>query len=307
MKWDSESLWLKSKQYCERAHIEKSGSAQFGLYCALSLEFLARAALASVHPALLADSRDVDAGLLHAFGYESRKQARSADMSSVVSRLIVVVPAFDEHAKLCNELVYLRNAELHTGEPAFEGRKEFGWLPRYYGAVKALCLFMKRDLPDLLDDHASAADALVGEAQQDLLGAVKKRIQAHREVFASKPQPDRDALVENSKQLSMNERIGLGPRIDVELDACPACAASLRKFGSLVSESEPRVVEDSLLVDRTSLVQRAACPACGFHLDSPAEVRAAGIEPRFTDSVYYDPRDMLDLHERESEPEYMDM
>lgn len=130
----------------------------------------------------------------------------------------MVIPTFDEHAKLCNELVYLRNAKLHTGEPAFEGRKEFGWLPRYYSAVKALCTFMKREFSDLLDDHTEAAESLIGEAQQDLLGAIKKRIQAHREVFAGRPLAERDAAVVKSRQLSINERLGLGPRIDVELD-----------------------------------------------------------------------------------------
>ena len=73
----------------------------------------------------------------------------------------------------CNELVYLRNAELHTGEPAFEGRKEFSWLPRYYGAVKALCLFMKRALPDLLDEVAGFYEREVDHTVKNLSSAVE--------------------------------------------------------------------------------------------------------------------------------------
>jgi hypothetical protein len=308
MKWDSESYWLKAVQYSETAHGHKSGSADFGLYCALALEFLARATLAKIHPVLLVDGRDVEHGLLHALGYPSPKQPRSADMTVVVARLSATLPEFGEHSRVCAELVYLRNEELHTGEPAFEGRKEFGWLPRYYGAVQVLCKGLGKDLESLLgSSHATAATAMIGAAEKDLIGTVKRRIQAHRDVFDSKASAERGPLLERSKIISVGERVAWAGRVNVQLEECPACHGMLRKFGVTVNESAPKLVDDALVVEETSVVQRLTCPACGFHLDSPAEVRAADIEPRFTEVLSYDPREVFDSPSDEGEPEYMDM
>src|SRR5688500_3943313 len=116
MKWDSESLWLKAVRYAETAHGHKSGSAECGLYCALAVGFLSVAAVATIRPVVLVYGKDVDPGLLHALGFPSSKQPRTVDMAVVVSRLSATIPEFAEHARVCSDLVYLRNAELHTGE-----------------------------------------------------------------------------------------------------------------------------------------------------------------------------------------------
>jgi hypothetical protein len=148
---------------------------------------------------------------------------------------------------------------------------------------------------------------MVGEAEKDLIGTVKRRVQAHREVFNSKTPTERSSLAERSKQISAAERAAWGARVNVQLEQCPACESTLRKFGSLVSESAPRLVDDALLVEETSVVRRVNCPACGFHLDSPAEVRAADIEPRFTESLSFDPRDVFDTPDEDEGEPYMDM
>ena len=67
MDWSSDSLYSKAKLYAQRANDEPVDSALFGLWMSLSLELLARAALAQIHPALLADPKEPD-NIQYAFG-----------------------------------------------------------------------------------------------------------------------------------------------------------------------------------------------------------------------------------------------
>ena len=52
--WSSDALWNKAKLYIERAFTGDRDSETFPFFAAIGLEFLARAALAHVHPSLLA-------------------------------------------------------------------------------------------------------------------------------------------------------------------------------------------------------------------------------------------------------------
>jgi hypothetical protein len=67
MDWSPESLYNKAKVFAGRALDEPIESALFGFWMSLTLEMLARAALAHIHPALLADPREPDS-IQYAFG-----------------------------------------------------------------------------------------------------------------------------------------------------------------------------------------------------------------------------------------------
>lgn len=67
MDWSSESLYNKARLYAQRAHDEPVESALFGFWMSLSLELLARASLAQIHPVLLADPKEQD-NIHYAFG-----------------------------------------------------------------------------------------------------------------------------------------------------------------------------------------------------------------------------------------------
>ena len=69
--WSSDALWNKAKIYIERAFTGDRDNELFPFFAAIGLEFLARAALARVHPSLLADPQDGNNIL-------SRKSASSA-------------------------------------------------------------------------------------------------------------------------------------------------------------------------------------------------------------------------------------
>src|SRR5579884_2801361 len=50
MNWDFDALWSKAKYYYRKALSEPRDSQDFGLFCALALEFVGRASLAKLHP-----------------------------------------------------------------------------------------------------------------------------------------------------------------------------------------------------------------------------------------------------------------
>ncbi len=55
--WSEESLFGKAVIYIERMESHTADDWQFGFWSALSLEFIARAALSHVSPVLLADTK----------------------------------------------------------------------------------------------------------------------------------------------------------------------------------------------------------------------------------------------------------
>ncbi len=56
--WSHDGLWAKAVIYAQRATDEDRDGPLFPLWATLALEFVARACLAKVHPALLADPRE---------------------------------------------------------------------------------------------------------------------------------------------------------------------------------------------------------------------------------------------------------
>ena len=70
--WSEEALLRKASVYVERASSVDPESGLEQLWSLIGLELLARATLARVHPALLADPQD-GGHLLYAFGFGEPK------------------------------------------------------------------------------------------------------------------------------------------------------------------------------------------------------------------------------------------
>jgi len=305
MSWSSDDYWLKAKRYSQRGHDAPPQDPDFPFFCALALEFLCRSALAHVHPALLADGKDDGVSILFACGVTAKGHPKTIDMKAVIHRLGIVIPEYAaQHARICTTLIQLRNEELHSGALPFEGKKESSWLPQFYGACNCLCRSMKRTLDDLVGrDVAANASALMKAAHDEKKGLVHQRIASHREVFGSKPEPERAALLKASLGFQFPDpddvRAGRG-RIT---DDCPACGGKAWRLGVPVSETEPMLVDGMLEVSTTYLSHSFRCRVCGLHLDSAEEVAIAGFEPRFTRVEQSHPSDAAG----EEEEPYMDM
>lgn len=132
MDWSPESLYSKAKLYALRAHSEPIESALFGFWVSLSLELLARAALAHVHPALLADPREPD-NIQYAFGVVPKGVPKSIQAKALFARCSVFISGFtDQMSGHCLIMADRRNSELHSGAAAFEDVDNSRWLPTTY-------------------------------------------------------------------------------------------------------------------------------------------------------------------------------
>lgn len=305
MKWERDALWLKARRYADRAHDAAAGDADFPFYSSLSLEFLAKAALANVHPALLAKPDDDGVSLLHALGFETRAQPQTVEMKTVYLRLMTAVPAFTKpHMEACGQLTFHRNEELHTGAMPFEPLKESAWLPGYYGASKVLCESLGKTLADYVGlEHAEKAEELLVETDKNRVASVNSKIASFAKVFAAKGDRERAALSEGAEKMILSLDLALGAR-GVVRQSCPACKASARVMGDLINASSPFYDGSDLVVRRTYLASELKCVACGLTLSSIDEVRIGGIEPRFHTHGTLDPRDYFQFEE---EDPYMNM
>lgn len=95
--WDSEALYLKAQRYVQHMSDLESDNWEYALWSGFSLEFLARAALANVSPALLAETDKGWGSLYHALGFkpiEERFTPKSIAVSEVFKRLAAILPDF---------------------------------------------------------------------------------------------------------------------------------------------------------------------------------------------------------------------
>lgn len=95
MLWTEELLFNKAKLYMQRANAEDTESPLYPFWASLSLEFLCRAALAKVHPALLADPREAR-NIFYACGLPIKGLAKSIQAKTVFLRCTEIIKNFDQ-------------------------------------------------------------------------------------------------------------------------------------------------------------------------------------------------------------------
>src|SRR4051812_47991905 len=111
MDWTFEALYGKARLYITRAQNEPIDSALFAFWTSLALELLCRAALAKIHPALLADPTKED-NIQYAFGIIPKANPKSVSAKTVFARASVFVDGFtDRMSSHCLILADRRNAE----------------------------------------------------------------------------------------------------------------------------------------------------------------------------------------------------
>lgn len=301
MKWDSNAYWQKAVLYLDRANEFQHATSEFPLWSALGLEFLARAALTKINPALNADPRD-DGSLLYACGFPVTERPKSLPIHAVFIRLEKAVTGFGKtQRELCDYITYLRNEELHAAEVPFENLKESSWLPRYYDVCKILCVHLGKDLKELLGlNVAKSAERLIVGLSKDVESAVKGRIAEHRGTFQSKSAEEQETLRKEARR----QQVTLSWRPNMAACICPACEGPGALRGDLIKEMRPVYEDETLLVHRELLATGFRCSACELELKSLAEIAHSTIEPRFIKEIQ---TDLHEMFEPELEDEYMNM
>ena len=299
--WDPNQYWLKAKAYYDRMEAARGGSADAPMYAALSIEYFARSALCSVHPALNADPQDEGAHIMFSLGLASPKPPRTIPIHAVFKRLNRIFPAVftEDHQKYAEYMTKLRNEEVHSALLPFEGLNEGQWLAEYYDLVLAALKILGRRSTELFPskNEAKLARAVVKERRDRKTSEVKKRIGERKRAFNAL---DRDQRTQ--KRAESEERVRF--QDSSAIADCPACGSKILLRGTLLQVSEPEFDGDQLLSQARFATQKVLCTACKLRLRGATEISVAKLPPRFHEEWAYDLHESRDL-EREDEYDNM--
>lgn len=284
--WDPEALYLKSQRYVQRMQELNSDEWEYGLWAGFSLEFLARAALANISPALLAEVEKNWPALPYALGFNAIVKKtfppKSIAISDVFKRLEAILPDFfEEHTNFAIQHTSLRNVELHTGELAFDGVKNSAWQPRFYQTSQILLSSMGLNLVDFLgNDEAEVAKQLIAAAMDESAKAVKGDVFNCAKAWNSKPEAERQTL---SSQAMIWASRQTGHRTN-----CPACNSQGLVYGRPVSTPIQRINDGEITETQDYLPSHFECVACGLKINGLSRLTAVDIGDRYKKTLIYD-------------------
>lgn len=304
MDWASDSLYNKAKLFAQRAHNEPVNSALFAFWMSLSLELLARSALAQVHPVLLADPKEPD-NLQYAFGIEPKGIPKSISAKALFARCSIFVKDFtDKMSGHCLIVADRRNSELHTGAAAFEGVDNAKWLPASYEIIQVLLVHLGRDFRDFLGDHGEVALEVIKDRRDTIKKEVQDKLSAARKAYEALSPEDkakRDSIGPAAIAHWMQ-----GTKLRRECP-CPACKHASVMGGETVSRSPVKIDEDDNVIRREIRVlpNKLRCPYCDLSLVGYQELKEADLGGIYTvaeeeDPVEYfgiEPEDYIDVED----------
>ena len=306
--FDYDGLIAKAKLYFQRAAVAADDD-QRAIWQLLAFEFAIRAPLAKVSPALLA-SHDGDA-MLYAVGVPVPIQRVTSITSTLVlARLEKVIPDFGgDRSRAAQRVLGVRNAELHSSEPAVTSSERQEWLPPMLDVLEAVSQHLGIEITDLIgQDQIDEASSYRETARNEVRGQVDRKMVKAKE-FVSKLSPDEILHREGA------------PKPPSGFAECPSCGRSslVRTFGPARTEKSS-FDEDSgdIIYEWRQIVLSAQCAVCGLELDNTAEVMAAGVQRAYdfstSESRYEGWEEAIPMSEIEElvgnhlydGPEYMD-
>jgi hypothetical protein len=315
--WDADALRAKTRVYFDRAFQHTPEDILFAFWCHMALELLARAAIASVNPALLAAPRKLGA-LLYGLGIEDAEasEVESATCTQVYELCQRLVPGFGSAERAtCEQARSRRNAELHTAAAALEDLPR-GWLGRFFAACRVLARQLGLELDDLIEaDHATLLERLIDKDSASVRDAVREAIDAAKHRFAEMSKSERswrrDATSRRSDPLRVSgfsapaEASQSLPRALRDIP-CPACKTSIPLRGEVIAHNPVRIDGDGQLVEtEVALPTLFACPVCRLRLDGVAELAVAGLAEPVTLIDYPDPVEAFGVDLSDYQDEYV--
>ena len=274
---------------------------RFVLWSTFVMEFLARAALASVSPVLLADSRSGWENIYFALGESPTKSKftpKSIVVTEVFNRLESIFPGFtsgDQDAAIVH--VARRNEELHTGGLPCDRLGTSEWLPGFYKACRAILDVMAESLEDLFGPEEAVAAIQLIDAAEDKSGqAVRERIHAHQQRWNGHTSEEREQA---SLQAGVWATKQDGHRVD-----CPACGSAAIVTGSAISPPHTELKDGDVTETQQFLPSKFECVACALKISGLSSLMAAGVGDSYTSTHVYDPAEYFLSEEDFYEPDF---
>ena len=308
---ERDALYAKSQVYIRRGFRAQGDedTEEYQLWSSLALELLGKAALAKVHPALIADPTHSHS-LFAACGRQLSPDIKTITAKTLFERLSHIDKAFDaRHQKFCEQMALRRNAELHSGESPFSGMSAEAWEREFWGAVETVLQMQDETLESWLGaEDSKAPSKILEQAEEAMEWAVKHRVSRCKEDFEKKYQDPkkRQEIIEESKKLSWNDFTW----DERDRSACPACLSLGFLGGTLWSEEvidnkpgwsitdehgDEHGEPPTETVEKTFTVEAFECPVCHLHLYGTKEIAAAELPDEFSET---------EEREREFEEEY---
>lgn len=283
--WEAQALYDKAERYIQQAQALNKDGWDYALWTSLSMELLARAALSNVHPALLAEQDKSGGNLISALGFplfESGSAPKSIAISEVFNRLVVLLPEFHkENASFGTLHTGRRNAELHSGELAFDGLKSATWQPKFYQTCQVLLESMGKTLEEFVGaDEAKAAEAVMAAAADESAKAVKGDVAAHQKVWEGKEEKERETLTAQALLWASRQA---GHRV-----TCPACNSASLVSGEPVAPAT-QTLEDDIIAERQEhLPTHFECVACGLKINGLSLLAAVDLADRYVNTKHHE-------------------
>jgi hypothetical protein len=299
-----DALMGKSQAYIARALAAKAAGSmgEYQLWASLALELVGKAALATIHPCLVADPQS-KFSLFAAAGMCISPDIKTITANTLFDRLTHVSKHFDENAKkFCTNMSEKRNAELHSGEAAFEGAVASTWEGRYWHTVEIILETSESSLESWLGaDKAKAPKELLTQYMHAMTQAAKIRVETAAGSFNARAKKEREEAHAKAAAIPIwAMRPSFTQHADHIWDAeCPACKSRSFlagiKYDEEVSEDDNEDDPFEELVDVSYVAEEFLCPSCGLHLDSRDAVGAAGLDFNYVET---------EARQREHEPDY---
>jgi hypothetical protein len=289
MSWERDPLWAKSRLFFERAFAESPEDPLFGFWCSLGLELLARTAIASVSPTLLAEPDKEHRFLLHALKRGAERITPQSIGSVQVFSLCKTL--FDEFSKedltAALALANRRNEELHSGSAAFDEYPTKLWLPGFYRVCRSLTKVLGESLNSLFGEgEAQVAFEILAETEKEVRQKVLSLIAAHQKVFEGRS--DEEKMHAAAKAKTEGEQLARQRHHRV---VCPSCKSVATVQGEAFGP-EHVSHDDGEIIVRTAVSPRSfSCSACGLKLDGYAELDAAGLGGQYTRRTAFTPQE----------------
>lgn len=296
MEWAFDPLFSKAQLYAERAHSENIKSSMFGFWMSLCTELLARAALAKMHPVLLADPTS-EGNIHYVFGVVPKNNPKSVHAKTVFARCSIFVEKFtDQMSGHCLILADRRNKELHGGEAAFEGIDPSTWLPKTYEVFEILLNHMGKSFEDLLGkEHAAGAQSMLKDRRDHIEKDVKDRISQCKKHYDAMPG---DELTERAPKIEQSLKRWLSSTPLGNSAKCPACGFDGALHGESLNRGIAKVseVDGNITREVTVLPTNFRCAVCNLKLDGYQELLQADLGTVFVNVEEEDPIEFFGIN-----------
>ena len=289
MAFDYDSLFNKSRVLIDKSIVSRNAAVleDCQLWAALAQELLAKAALAHIHPALVADPTCADS-LFAACGKAIGAKRKSIQAKTVYARMRQLSPQFDQQAlDFCMLMAARRNAHLHSGEVPYVGMALDAWAPKYWSVAKVLLQLQGKSLNDWVgDNEAVRLEEVIAARTTALEHSVEARVAARRAEFLQKyPEGSKQREALDAQRKALASAMPKFPDYAADLiqsEDCPSCGFP----GGLACErmhDEPVEVEADegweYYLNVSYEAQGFRCDVCGLLLRGREELEAADLNP----------------------------